>query len=105
MIRRPPRSTLFPYTTLFRSNIQSGTEAARLAVPPNFDSGIDQLFNNSREIFRSDPFMHQQLLGGVAYRRALRLGIDYDRIGHVAVGGFVDKDVAVPYPGLDHRHR
>src|SRR5260370_22597380 len=23
MIRRPPRSTLFPYTTLFRSNLQS----------------------------------------------------------------------------------
>src|SRR2546430_1709015 len=23
MIRRPPRSTLFPYTTLFRSNVQS----------------------------------------------------------------------------------
>src|SRR5256886_13409606 len=23
MIRRPPRSTLFPYTTLFRSNFQS----------------------------------------------------------------------------------
>src|SRR5256885_16407375 len=22
MIRRPPRSTLFPYTTLFRSNVQ-----------------------------------------------------------------------------------
>src|SRR5256885_3351277 len=25
MIRRPPRSTLFPYTTLFRSGLQSGT--------------------------------------------------------------------------------
>src|SRR3712207_7156986 len=24
MIRRPPRSTLFPYTTLFRSSIQVG---------------------------------------------------------------------------------
>src|SRR2546430_8540236 len=24
MIRRPPRSTLFPYTTLFRSNMQDG---------------------------------------------------------------------------------
>src|SRR2546422_10840218 len=24
MIRRPPRSTLFPYTTLFRSGFQSG---------------------------------------------------------------------------------
>src|SRR3712207_7150726 len=26
MIRRPPRSTLFPYTTLFRSEDGSGTE-------------------------------------------------------------------------------
>src|SRR5256885_7076985 len=25
MIRRPPRSTLFPYTTLFRSNIEVST--------------------------------------------------------------------------------
>src|SRR3712207_9457623 len=24
MIRRPPRSTLFPYTTLFRSNVYTG---------------------------------------------------------------------------------
>src|SRR5256885_10646844 len=27
MIRRPPRSTLFPYTTLFRSDIVAGTPA------------------------------------------------------------------------------
>src|SRR5256885_9962456 len=27
MIRRPPRSTLFPYTTLFRSLFAAGTEA------------------------------------------------------------------------------
>src|SRR3712207_8029537 len=26
MIRRPPRSTLFPYTTLFRSDFNSGRE-------------------------------------------------------------------------------
>src|SRR2546426_9523314 len=31
MIRRPPRSTLFPYTTLFRS--EPGTEA-RAAIEP-----------------------------------------------------------------------
>src|SRR2546428_2222356 len=31
MIRRPPRSTLFPYTTLFRSPVPSGAEAERLA--------------------------------------------------------------------------
>src|SRR5438034_8666703 len=29
MIRRPPRSTLFPYTTLFRSDDASQAEAAR----------------------------------------------------------------------------
>src|SRR3712207_7492310 len=26
MIRRPPRSTLFPYTTLFRSHLEEGSE-------------------------------------------------------------------------------
>src|SRR3712207_6902287 len=29
MIRRPPRSTLFPYTTLFRSPAQAGVQAGR----------------------------------------------------------------------------
>src|SRR5260370_22884957 len=34
MIRRPPRSTLFPYTTLFRSVLKPEPEApACLAVP------------------------------------------------------------------------
>src|SRR3712207_8216386 len=31
MIRRPPRSTLFPYTTLFRSELTAPAVAARLA--------------------------------------------------------------------------
>src|SRR2546430_9869136 len=32
MIRRPPRSTLFPYTTLFRSRADQGRRAAGRAV-------------------------------------------------------------------------
>src|SRR2546425_12436966 len=32
MIRRPPRSTLFPYTTLFRSRSEGGRRAARSPV-------------------------------------------------------------------------
>src|SRR2546429_2553802 len=36
MIRRPPRSTLFPYTTLFRSAHFEPGRAARL-VPPGAD--------------------------------------------------------------------
>src|SRR2546429_958614 len=33
MIRRPPRSTLFPYTTLFRSVIVAAPTAAALTPP------------------------------------------------------------------------
>src|SRR2546425_8198309 len=32
MIRRPPRSTLFPYTTLFRSGIRAGREGVRVGI-------------------------------------------------------------------------
>src|SRR2546427_8875069 len=35
MIRRPPRSTLFPYTTLFRSRFWSPSRSTRLAVSPD----------------------------------------------------------------------
>src|SRR2546425_7793607 len=34
MIRRPPRSTLFPYTTLFRSVPSTSTTPANAFVPP-----------------------------------------------------------------------
>src|SRR5258708_5944325 len=39
MIRRPPRSTLFPYTTLFRSAV-FGTNAVEL-IPPRSDDAAD----------------------------------------------------------------
>src|SRR3712207_8086296 len=43
MIRRPPRSTLFPYTTLFRSagpcRDGAGRRRHRRAVPPDAEQG------------------------------------------------------------------
>src|SRR5690554_7466980 len=36
MIRRPPRSTLFPYTTLFRSRLRPGTDLAANTKVGNF---------------------------------------------------------------------
>src|SRR2546430_7529411 len=38
MIRRPPRSTLFPYTTLFRSLHPSGRYTLKLDPTPTSDS-------------------------------------------------------------------
>src|SRR3712207_7889992 len=39
MIRRPPRSTLFPYTTLFRSGLNAGhPEASEWSAPPPSDA-------------------------------------------------------------------
>src|SRR3712207_6850947 len=35
MIRRPPRSTLFPYTTLFRSNVASRRPSASESAAPS----------------------------------------------------------------------
>src|SRR3712207_7703182 len=47
MIRRPPRSTLFPYTTLFRSLSKNNKEN------PKKDSK-----NNVKEVFKNDLFVH-----------------------------------------------
>src|SRR5256885_12753889 len=41
MIRRPPRSTLFPYTTLFRSQLIDGPVEARKEAREQLDHGAD----------------------------------------------------------------
>src|SRR5256885_5848100 len=41
MIRRPPRSTLFPYTTLFRS-VHSGVTQIRHGLQLRFGDGSDE---------------------------------------------------------------
>src|SRR3712207_7987818 len=45
MIRRPPRSTLFPYTTLFRSGLPAGSYKLKFAQSNN--GALDQWFNNA----------------------------------------------------------
>src|SRR2546422_2686551 len=63
MIRRPPRSTLFPYTTLFRSVLRRLTpcfeqfrDAARLRSHLNLiaDSHQPQAFDSALLILRSE---------------------------------------------------
>src|SRR5256884_5378946 len=71
MIRRPPRSTLFPYTTLFRSKNRGGQEISclifensRAASIQNGlgtfpDTGVDETFDASLTFFADDrPHLH-----------------------------------------------
>src|SRR2546427_8518468 len=72
MIRRPPRSTLFPYTTLFRSRI-AGLQLALLAgfaCSPAQPQPLALLFE---QFTGGDAGIHAALAGGVmssALRRA-----------------------------------
>src|SRR2546422_6953253 len=64
MIRRPPRSTLFPYTTLFRSGLKSwgtfaGTPKTNPAPPRSFrgkvrDRGSSSVAQGSSSAFLRD---------------------------------------------------
>ncbi len=47
--------------------------------------------------------MHEQRLHRVAHAGALRLRVEDDRLGHVAIGRLVDVDVTVPAGGGEHR--
>src|SRR2546430_11296240 len=58
MIRRPPRSTLFPYTTLFRSAAAQREEIERLAreipilLSPNMSVAVNVAFRVLGEMAR-----------------------------------------------------
>src|SRR5438552_7206573 len=54
MIRRPPRSTLFPYTTLFRSGggVRRGIDGHTFHPPAVVGEGIDERKASSRGIDR-----------------------------------------------------
>src|SRR5437764_10022546 len=57
MIRRPPRSTLFPYTTLFRSVLLAhGLEALRLAIDVDvLDAQVRRVRRHRSEEHTSEP--------------------------------------------------
>src|SRR5438105_14617822 len=46
MIRRPPRSTLFPYTTLFRSLVNGRTTPNAIVLTPCARNGVFRYFDN-----------------------------------------------------------
>src|SRR5256885_12034596 len=63
MIRRPPRSTLFPYTTLFRSHLQDGMVRLEAGVVDEYVQPT-QLLVRAREHFIHLPLVRHVGLHG-----------------------------------------
>src|SRR2546429_6663955 len=74
MIRRPPRSTLFPYTTLFRSagdpGIERGGDVLRLLAPGAGEA--PQVFRRDRCLIREQQQNAGARGGGAAAPRVHR---------------------------------
>src|SRR2546429_9642915 len=80
MIRRPPRSTLFPYTTLFRSVVASApiAEHAALAIESDVRRERDRLFeveprpiDSARRVSVAEREVLQRALATLVAHRAV----------------------------------
>src|SRR5205807_4222174 len=86
MIRRPPRSTLFPYTTLFRSQETfPHTRAALGPVPPRWRSALRSEERTS-ELQSPCNLVCRLLLEKKKKRRSESYSLDTSAIRHFAAG-------------------
>src|SRR5260370_8748454 len=73
MIRRPPRSTLFPYTTLFRSGI--GFEDCNVVIQTSNNKYLAKIFaknRNQEAIDRYITIMEKAVTAGVNHPSLLK---------------------------------
>src|SRR5205085_12116086 len=71
IIRRPPRSTLFPYTTLFRSFLLSGSNSLQLAA-----------LNCKREQVHPNAHSARRIPKGTSDRKSTRLNSSHSQISY-----------------------
>src|SRR3989442_15741819 len=78
MIRRPPRSTLFPYTTLFRSCLVAvfafGTAPAWLAARVDVNQRLKEQVRGATSSRSQRRFQHLLIIGEVALALMLLAG-------------------------------
>src|SRR5256885_7631285 len=82
MIRRPPRSTLFPYPTLFRSGIMARDEVIpvdehlarlRAVTPDDVSRVLHRVFTAPRTVAAVGPFGDDEPTIAAADRKSTRL--------------------------------
>src|SRR2546430_17246707 len=109
MIRRPPRSTLFPYTTLFRSVVPGKLDGG--ALGEGDDAALARRVVGLAEIprladERADVDDAPELLVAHVLHRGARAVIhavqgDRDHLGPVVVGELLERLVAGGAGGVD----
>src|SRR2546427_7990730 len=84
MIRRPPRSTLFPYTTLFRSHFSVRAPRAHRAraVRPYIGLADDRMALEPRAPQRARPDGKQSGAGAGLDRKSTRLNSSHSQISY-----------------------
>src|SRR2546427_12599968 len=101
MIRRPPRSTLFPYTTLFRSRLE-GEGGNRFAIGAKVTlwSGKDQFFQEEEPTRGFQSSVDYVLTFGVGRRDTIDSVTGQWPDGRVSVSQRVatNKGVTIPQP-------
>src|SRR3712207_6960329 len=102
MIRRPPRSTLFPYTTLFRSRVVWLQREIRLSPRPR---GFHLI---TREVAEALPELHDVSVGlahlHILDRKSTRLNSSHANISY-AVFCLKKKKKNTPHQPHIHLHQ
>src|SRR5690349_22165973 len=82
MIRRPPRSTLFPYTTLFRSH-PAVQEVIVIGIPDAYRGEAAKAFIKLRDGFAPFPVEDlREFLTGKLDRKSTRLNSSHVEISY-----------------------
>src|SRR3712207_7859815 len=85
MIRRPPRSTLFPYTTLFRSHPDpegAAAESYSIAVPPPNVTGALHMGHALNGSVQDTLIRFHRMLGQRTDRKSTRLNSSHANISY-----------------------
>src|SRR5258707_8853188 len=87
MIRRPPRSTLFPYTTLFRSALEKSGVARQVLLIPDIveldEADVERLVARADELARFGLAIESFGPGAVAVRETPGLLGEIDSVALV----------------------
>src|SRR2546429_4741194 len=102
MIRRPPRSTLFPYTTLFRSPVRKHCQNRAIVPRRAYRKAKDVPLG--RAVSCEDNLKGPQRLWGLEDRKSTRLNSSHGYISYAVFCLKKKKHLSAPLSAYTHEH-